>query len=490
MVIQMNNDKLLFIIPSFFFIDSYHKNLFYRKIPLKVLQLSSFLREKMNIKSHFIDVRFERPLQNSVQNKSLDKREFQIKFLKVLEKNSIQEFQNVCIILDSSYEFVQTEMIAKIVKKNFGEANLIIGGYHPTAVPNDFLYKTAPYNYVIVGELEKTFLDLFNSIEIKKISKDKSPRLIRSEDCVDLDLLPFPDYHLYLTKYSFKDWFKFEISLSRGCPFKCRFCRIIKSPIVRNYSFPNFLENFKKLMDLVMNYNKTNTKISFLDHTFNSAAISKRCINYIIQNKLYESFKFSCQTRIEYPFKHRELISLFKKSKMVVGYGFETANKNLLLEMNKTRNPLKYIRKMKELLKEYKSFSDPYCRINIITGYPGEDRNSFEETIAFLNENAFHENIQISPTLFINDPITYVYNNMEYYEKKYGSKFEKEWWKYPSDPLKNAIIPKPSRNYTRKELIRDYVNKYAKILTKFKYSSFNLLISWQRYYNKWYKENQ
>ncbi|MFX1393813.1 MAG: B12-binding domain-containing radical SAM protein [Promethearchaeota archaeon] len=484
----MDNSKLLIIIPSFFFIESYHKNLFYKKIPLKVLQLSSFLREKKAIKSHFIDLRFERSLQNSIQNKNLNKKEFQTKFLKVLEKNSIQEFQNICIILDSSFEFVQTEMIAEIIKKNLGNTNLIVGGYHPTAVPNDFLYKSAPYDYIVVGELEKNFLNLFHSIEKKKISKDKTPRLIGSEDCIDLDLLPFPDYHLYLTKYSFKDWFKFEINLSRGCPFNCRFCRIIKLPIVRNYSFTNFLENFKKLMDIVMNYNKTNTKISFLDHTFNSASISKRTLNYIIQNRLNESFRFSCQTRIEYPYKYRELIGLFKKSKMVVGYGFETANKNLLLEMKKTKNPTNYIRKMKEILKEYKNFSAPYCRINIIIGYPGEDRNSFEETIAFLKENAFHENIQISPTLFINDPITYVYHNMQYYEKKYGSEFEKEWWKYHSDPLKNAIIPRPSRNYTRKELIRDYVNKYSKILTKFKHNSFNLLINWKQYYNKWLKE--
>lgn len=98
----MNNNKLLFIIPGFFFITSYHKNLFYRKIPLKVLQLSSFLREKKGIKSHFIDIRFERSLQKSLQNKNLNKKEFQTKFFDVLEKNSIQEFQNICIILDSS----------------------------------------------------------------------------------------------------------------------------------------------------------------------------------------------------------------------------------------------------------------------------------------------------------------------------------------------------------------------------------------------------
>ena len=173
---------------------------------------------------------------------------------------------------------------------------------------------------------------------------------------------------------------------------------------------------------------------------------------------------------------------------MIVGYGFETANKNLLSEMNKTSDPNGYIKKMKSVIEIYKKIKEPYCRINIIAGFPGEDQNSFQETISFLNDNALDENIQISPTLYFNDPITNVYNNMKYYEDKYGSEFSREWWKIETDPLINSILPKPSKNYTKKHLIGDYKDNYINLLTIFKYHSLNATINWKRYFNKYHKD--
>ena len=170
---------------------------------------------------------------------------------------------------------------------------------------------------------------------------------------------------------------------------------------------------------------------------------------------------------------------------MVVGYGFESANKALLSEMNKTKNPAVYIDKMKKVLDFYKKISDPYCRINIIAGFPGENQKTLQETIAFLEKNAFHSNIQINPTIYINDPITYIYKNMDYYTKKYGSAFLWEWWKLSSDPLKNAVPLRSSHDYTRSQLLSDYLDGYKSLLNRFKYTDLTSLINWKRYYGHW-----
>ncbi|MHA1490710.1 MAG: B12-binding domain-containing radical SAM protein [Promethearchaeota archaeon] len=488
--------RLLSIIPSFFFIDEYHKDLYYHKIPYNTLQLTSFLRKELHIESDFLDLRFEEELEAVLSSNKFKKEMFQKKLLKVLEEKSLQNFQNVIIILNSSYEYLQTKMIAETIKKEFSKLNIIVGGHHPTVIPKDFLYQNSPFDYIIEGELELSVLKLFELKTLKKSNNANLPHIINLGKLVDLNILPFPDYKVYLKKYSFKNYFNFEICMSKGCPFNCNFCRIMKfkeksnskKNIIRNYSFPKFLNNFRKLQKVVQEYWTKEPKVGFSDQIFNIAQISKKILNHIINNHLQETFKFACQTRIEFIDHFSDIIDLIRKSKMIVGYGFETANKKLLIEMNKTKDPSNYIKKMENIIKIYKKFKDPYFRINIIAGFPGEDQNSFQDTIDFLNLNADCEYIQINPTLFINDPITNVYNNMDYYQKEYGTEFSREWWKIPSDPLLNSILPKPSNHYSKKQLIGDYKTNYIKLLTKFKYNQFKANINWKVYFNKCYKK--
>jgi len=49
------NQNILFIIPSFFYIEDYQRLLYYNDLPLGVLQLSSFLKERANIETSIIE---------------------------------------------------------------------------------------------------------------------------------------------------------------------------------------------------------------------------------------------------------------------------------------------------------------------------------------------------------------------------------------------------------------------------------------------------
>jgi len=457
-----------------------------------MLQLSAFLKDRMFIEPHLIDIRFEREIEEILSSNKIEVELFKKKLLSVLEKNNIQEFQDVIIVLDTSYEYIQSKMIAEVIRNEFSKVKIYVCGHHPTAVPNDFIYKNSPFDYIIEGEIELTLLELLKSTRIST----PTPQVILTSEYVELDSLPFPDYQLFLKKYPLKDHFNFELHMSKGCPFNCNFCRIVryksklnpKKRIIRNFSFPVFRKTFDKMQELVLEYNKSIPKIGFTDETFNSAQISKKILNFIIDNNLQESFKFACQTRIEFIDQFSEIFNLIKKSKMIVGYGFETANKELLMEMNKTKEPTVYIKKMERIIKKYEDLNEPYFRINLVSGFPGENHESFQDTINFLELKADDENIQVSPNLFYNDPVTNVYNNMEYYEKKFGTKFLKEWWKLPSNSLFNAILPMPSINYSRKELIWDYKENYAKILPKFKYSEFKTNVNWKIFFNNCYKK--
>ena len=473
--------NILLIIPGFFFLEEYQRLLYYNDIPLGTLQISSFLKEKVNVKTAILDLRVE-----GEKNRDLTENtsKFKEAFLNLLDKYEVQNFQNIGINCYTSFQFLYTERIAKIIKEKYPYINIIVGGYHPSGVPEDFCYKNSPFNYIVRGEAENVLLDLFNSNALDKVYKGNKPQVLNSENLIDINSLPFPDYELYLEQYPYNNKFKFEFFMSRGCPYQCTFCATNYE--FRSLKFKNFRNHFGKLCELVEKYNDKNLKIGFADQSFNRVPINEKVLDFILKNEFHERFSFSCQSRVETLSGNLELIKKIRKCRMVVGYGFEAVNKELLIEMHKTNNPHHYIETMKDILNQYKDNNDTYCRLNILCGFPGEEAKTFNETIEFINSYALHENIQISPTLFSNYPNVYVYRNMEYYKKKYGSEFIKGWWRLPSNPLMNSVPEKTSKNYTKKQLIKDYKDKYITILKVSKLNTFSELVSWKRFFNDWY----
>jgi radical SAM superfamily enzyme YgiQ (UPF0313 family) len=364
-----------------------------------------------------------------------------------------------------------------------------VGGYHPTAVPKDFTFKGSPIDYIIRGEAENVLLEIVRNKDKKMIKKsNRKPlrKVLTSKTSIDLNNLPFPDYDMYLRRYPFKNEFNFDFYMSRGCPYQCAFCATNYK--FRCYNFGNFKRYFQRLCSIVEEFNSNSPKISFADQSFNRVGIKRKVLEYILKNKLDEKFTFSCQSRIETVENNKALIRLFRRCKMVIGFGFETASKEMLKIMHKTDDPTHYIKTMEMILQQYKNGGDQYCRINLLSGFPGESSGSFFDTISFIEENALHENIQLSPTLFSNYPNVYVYSNMKYYKKKYGTEFIKEWWKPRLNPFKSSVPEMASNTYHKKDLIYDYKENYFKILRGFKRSSFKDLFMWKSFYNKWYGE--
>ncbi|MBD3254681.1 MAG: radical SAM protein, partial [Candidatus Lokiarchaeota archaeon] len=270
---------------------------------------------------------------------------------------------------------------------------------------------------------------------------------------------------------------------SRGCPYQCAFCATNYD--FRTHSFTKFKTNFQRLVEIVEKYNNKYPKIGFADQSFNRVLIHEKILDYIIEKKLNQRFIYSCQSRVETLSNNPGLIEKFQQSKMIVGLGFETANSLLLKEMHKTMNPKHYLKVTKLILAQYREIEGIHCRLNVLCGFPGETKRTFNETIDFIKKYGLYDTIQISPTLFSNYPNVFVYKNMEYYRQKFGSKFNKKWWKNPENPYKNAVPKKCSKNYPRNQLIFDYKEKYAKLLQASKINSFAELITWKRFYNNW-----
>ncbi|MFZ3137977.1 MAG: cobalamin-dependent protein [Thermodesulfovibrionales bacterium] len=120
---------------------------------------------------------------------------------------------------------------------------VIMGGAHPTFLPDESLEYA---EFVIRGEGEHSLVELLEYLEkgtpaltgIKGLSyRDRNGRNVHNpsgEFIEDLDSLPEPDFSL-VHKWNLSN--TYPVSTSRGCPFDCKFCSVIRMlPGTRNFS--------------------------------------------------------------------------------------------------------------------------------------------------------------------------------------------------------------------------------------------------------------
>jgi len=129
----------------------------------------------------------------------------------------------------SATEHNQTLKLAKTAKRN--GAVTVVGGYHPTAVP-DAMLSHLQIDIVVRGEGEETLRELVEKGTPENVlgcSYRKNGEIIHNEDrprIADLDSIPFPARHLRQYPYKSADR-KTDcdvLMMSRGCHGLCSFC--------------------------------------------------------------------------------------------------------------------------------------------------------------------------------------------------------------------------------------------------------------------------
>jgi len=212
--------------------------------------------------------------------------------------------------------------LAKFIRENL-DVPIIWGGVHPSLLPHQTL-ENEYVDYVVKGEGEKAFYEL-----VKNIEEGKEPNKIQNGKCIDLDLLPFPDYSLVdVKKYN-----QFDIISARGCPSQCTFCYNHKfnNRMWRGKSAKKVLQEIKYLIE---NYNIK--YFNFLDDNFftNKQRAIDIC-NGIIERGLKVKWKASC--RIDYLDSYDdEFINLLKRAGLcLLMVGAESGSQKILDSVKK-----------------------------------------------------------------------------------------------------------------------------------------------------------
>ncbi|MDD5691893.1 MAG: radical SAM protein [Candidatus Omnitrophica bacterium] len=245
--------------------------------------------------------------------------------------------------------------IAGQIKDWYPDSIIILGGIHPTVLPEEALRNTA-VDFVVRGEGEEILLELYDAIKnrkdhshIKGLSYKSGFKYIHNPPAelpVLDDFPPFP-YHLFekgLGKYNFS-----FISSSRGCPYDCIFCsqRSISGKKFRYVPESVVLDQIELLVN---KYEQGH--INFVDDNF--TADKQRVIRLcrgIREKDLQKKASFDCQTRAD-AVDDELLISLKSSGFRMINYGLETASERLMVLLNKKETVAENIAAVK-LTKKY-----------------------------------------------------------------------------------------------------------------------------------------
>ncbi len=283
--------------------------------------------------------------------------------------------------------FYSALKIAEIVKKN-SLAHTVIGGIHATLIPvecaeNPFI------DFVVVGEGEKTIVELLNAIQDKSDFSDIKGLVYKSgkqiiqngvrEPIQDLDAIPFPARHLFKNqKYTYPDALRYPASpiiTSRGCPGNCTFCtaKFLHGKRFRCRSAENILDEIELL---IKDYGVR--EIHIWDDNF----ITNRNRVFAFRDGIIRrniKVLFSFPNGIRADFINRDILKALKDfGTYSVAIGVESGNQNIL-DMIQKGIKLEQIENAFRLAKEMKMETWGFFLI----GLPGEDRNTINDTINF-----------------------------------------------------------------------------------------------------------
>jgi len=304
--------------------------------------------------------------------------------IKIIKKDKPQ----IVGISAATPTFISASKIAQIIRDNFHQIVLVIGGAHISAMAYRGMAESC-FDIGLIGEGEETFLELAKSVQEKGLAglevingiifrRGKEFVLNPGREFIkELDALPYPARHLLapLNRYkptpaSYKKLPLGIIMTSRGCPNQCTFCdRSVFGNLYRQRSAENVLGEIEEVI-----YKYGAREIRFFDDCF---TLDKERTYAICQGIRKFKIPWTCLTTVT-SINKGFLKEMKSSGCWQVLYGLESADPQIL-ESLKKGNTLEQNIKAVKLAKE----AGLSVRADFIVGTPGETKESLEKTLKF-----------------------------------------------------------------------------------------------------------
>lgn len=315
-----------------------------------------------------------------------------------------------------SGKFSGTIFGASIIKKMSSTLPVVIGGIHPTIFHKEIIERIDTVDFVVIGEGEKSFVDLLNSYFFSKVPFSEIDGLCYRDNgkvivnpkinfINDLDNYPMPDYDvLDMSLYEIEPdkwedfWhnplelnlrYRWPLLTSRSCPMKCNFCamNLVHGPKIRFRSARKVFEEIEYLYEeFGINY------FSIIDDNF---TLDKNRVIELAEHITNKNMKIYIDTPngISMKFFDKEILEALKAMGLLRAYfAIESGSdfiRNEIMGKNLSNE------KIYEVSEMMKNEQDIFLRAFFIVGLPQETTDTLEETWKMIN-NLYLDDVAIS----------------------------------------------------------------------------------------------
>lgn len=282
----------------------------------------------------------------------------------------------------------------KKIRQKFPHTTIIVGGEHPTAMPEYTLRDSPAIDYLVLGEGELTLLELVFKLRTKQSIHDvsgiaylKEKQFIKTglaPRMANIKAMPWPKWDLIDVEPYFQPNFTMGIAhgrnigilATRGCPYQCTFC---SNPTMWTTRYT--MRPVEDVVDEIQTYIKI-FKVNSIDFYDLTAIVKKDWIlNFakeLHRREIQIIWQLPSGTRSENI--DEEVISALANSGcQFLVYAPESGSKKTL-EMVKKRVNLNNLQKSVSIALRY----GINVKVNFIIGFPFETRQSMWKTLSFV----------------------------------------------------------------------------------------------------------
>ena len=333
---------------------------------------------------------------------SLEKAGFQVEILdNYLLKKPISEIKELVQRLNpeivgitcGSATYRRCVETAKAVKETLPSCKVVVGGWHPSYMPDSML-QHPEIDYVVMGEGEHAMVELATHITkggddraiaaIAGVAYRHGGKMVKNAPrfISDLDEVPFPARHL-LPMPLYNRTIEYlrakpvdHMTVIRGCPYNCAYCETRKlwGQTCRAFSPSRVVE---EIVHLVNKYGSKGIYFINDNFTIRKKETAEICA-LMRKNKL--GVEWVCDTRAD--LISRDLLRKMKEAGCkTIWFGVESGSPRILRKINKGITPEQTIQAFKLCREEGLQIA---C--SFILGIPGETADDMKATFKFARK--------------------------------------------------------------------------------------------------------
>ncbi|HAT71874.1 MAG TPA: hypothetical protein DCS63_03565 [Elusimicrobia bacterium] len=304
-------------------------------------------------------------------------------------------------------EIEMVKNLCLLIRKETPGSIIIIGGPHPSSSPRHFADFNVQFDYLVIGEGERTFHELIRTLRTGKSPDDVAGvAFLRSgelkitaprELIEDLDTLPFPAYDQVDMAYYCRPnvWTirpvyisSFNIFTVRGCCYRCNFCveHTVFGRTVRKMSPERVADH----LEYVLKKYQVDA-IYFMDELFTLSGERIRKLFTLLRERGVRIL-FGCQTRVN--LLDEDLARFMKENGCLqIDFGIESGSPRMLEAMNK-QTTVQRIMETGEICKR----TGIRHLANMLVNLPGENMEDVEASLTLakrMNYNLILWNVYL-----------------------------------------------------------------------------------------------